>query len=292
MPSSAENRPSASQLSVIIAAYNHFEWLRLVLEGLRNQTVTGFQIVIADDGSDDVTVRQIRDYIAAHPAMNIIHVWQEDDGWRKNLALNKAVSAATGEYLCFLDADCIPAPRWAADHLALATPGTIIAGRRATLKPEWNSGMESITTLSPDWFARWRSRFLRNFTSFPPHCHPARVIRLPIINGKGLLQKRTGNLLGCNFGVFRSDLLDVNGFDERYTGPGLGEDIDLAWRMRFNGAKIYKVSHQALTIHRNHPTATFAIPGRSDNLAILEDNKRRRLTFTPYGINKVHTQDH
>ncbi len=286
MQTSVDRSLVPSQLTVIVAAYNHFEWLRLVLEGLRNQTVKGFQIVIADDGSGCDTVRLIKDYIAAHPEMNIVHVWQEDDGWRKNLALNKAVSTATGDYICFLDADCIPAPRWAADHLALATPGTIIAGRRATLKPEWNSDMEALATLPPDWFTNLRNRFIRNFTSFPPHCHPSRVIRLPIINGKGILQKQTGNLLGCNFGVYRRELLAVNGFDERYLGPGLGEDIDLAWRMRFNGAKIQKVSHQAITIHRNHPTATFSLPTRSDNVGILEGNKRQRMTFTPYGIHK------
>jgi len=228
--------------SVIIAVYNHFEWLRLVLEGLRHQSVRKFQIILADDGSDETTVKHIRQYTAGHPEMEIVHIWHEDDGWRKNIALNKAVTQASGDYLCFLDSDCIPAPNWLKDHLRLARPKTIIAGRRATFAPEMS---------------------------------------------KGMLQRTTGNLIGCNFGIYRKDLLDINGFDERYLGPGLGEDIDIAYRLRFNGCRILKVPHQALTIHRHHPTSVSTVASKTDNVAILEDTKKRRTTRPLYGIVKA-----
>lgn len=86
----------------------------------------------------------------------------------------------------------------------------------------------------------------------------------------------------------RKDLLDINGFDERYLGPGLGEDIDIAYRLRFNGCRIMKVPHQALTIHRYHTTSVSTVGSRSDNNAILEDTKRRQTIRTPYGIAKAH----
>lgn len=280
------NTISPESLSVIIATYNKFQWLRLVLEGLRNQTVKGFEIVLADDGSDNETVRQIRNYIGNHPEMRIKHIWHEDNGWRKNIALNKALAATTGSYICFLDADCIPAPEWAQDHLRLAAPKTVIAGRRATLRPEWNASLETTQTLDRRWFSRLRRRFILNAPFFPPHCHPLRVIHLPIINGKGVGQKPTGNLMGCNFGIHRKDLMEVNGFDERYLGPGIGEDIDLAYRLRHNGVRIYKASYQALTIHRNHTTAIQTVPSASDNNAILEETKRLHTTYTPFGIVK------
>ena len=273
--------------SVIIAVYNHFEWLRLVLEGLRHQSVRKFQIILADDGSDETTVKHIRQYTAGHPEMEIVHIWHEDDGWRKNIALNKAVTQASGDYLCFLDSDCIPAPNWLKDHLRLARPKTIIAGRRATFAPEMSKELETRTELPPNWFIRERLRFIRNIFRFPGHCHPDRVIHLPIIGGKGMLQRTTGNLIGCNFGIYRKDLLDINGFDERYLGPGLGEDIDIAYRLRFNGCRILKVPHQALTIHRHHPTSVSTVASKTDNVAILEDTKKRRTIRTPYGIVKA-----
>lgn len=279
--------PSKPTLSVIIAVYNHFEWLRLVLEGLRHQTVRKFQIILADDGSNDTTVNQIRRYMEMHPDMEIVHLWHEDDGWRKNIILNKAVARAEGDYLCFLDSDCIPAPDWAADHLRLATPKTVIAGRRATFAPFMSKEMETRTSLSPGWFRQERLRFIFNFRKFPAHCHPGRVIRLPILSGKGFLQRTTGNLIGCNFGIYRKDLTDINGFDERYLGPGLGEDIDIAYRLRFNGCRIMKVPHQALTLHRHHPTSVSTVKSKTDNVALLEKTKEKQIARTPYGIVKT-----
>lgn len=283
---SSRKEATNTSLTVIIATYNHFEWLRLVLEGLRHQTIGGFQIIIADDGSNPQTVEEIKGYIAAHPEMNILHLWHEDKGWRKNIILNNALRHATGDYLCFLDADCIPAPRWAEDHLRLATPGKVIAGRRATFAPWMNEQWESLEALPADWFSRLKRTFLLNYFRFPKHTHPSRVIRYPIIGGKGLMQRTTGNLLGCNFGVWKRDLLAINGFDERYLGPGLGEDIDIAWRIRFNGCSIEKVPHQAITIHRNHASAMTSVASPTDNVALLEQTKAERLTYTPYGLKK------
>lgn len=287
MPDRKNTLPS---LTVIIATYNHFEWLRLVLEGLRHQTVSGFQIIIADDGSDDNTVQAIKHYIHTHPQMNILHLWHPDRGWRKNIILNQALRHATGEYICFLDADCIPSPQWAHDHLRLARPKTVIAGRRATFAPWMNSRWENLTELTPDWFKTLRRTFLRNYFRFPAHTHPSRVIRFPIIGRKGLMQRTTGNLIGCNFGVWRDDLLAINGFDERYLGPGLGEDIDIAWRIRFNGCRIEKVPHQAITIHRNHPSAMTSVLSPTDNVALLEQSKAQHLTYTPYGLSQNTSQ--
>ena len=282
----SSHRNAFPSLTVIIAAYNHFEWLRLVLEGLRHQTVAPSQIIIADDGSNADTVDRIKQYIADHPQMHILHLWHPDEGWRKNIILNKAVAAAKGEYLCFLDADCIPAPRWAEDHLRLARPHTVIAGRRSTFAPWMNEKWEATTSLSPDWFKHLRRDFMRNYFRFPSHTHPSRIIRLSIVRGKGLLQRTTGKLIGCNFCLWRRDLLDINGFDERYLGPGLGEDIDIAWRIRFNGCSIEKVPHQAITIHRNHPSSMTSVSSPTYNPGILDQTKAERLTYTPYGINK------
>ena len=285
---STSDRSSYPSLSIIIAAYNNHRWLRLVLEGLRHQTYRKFQIIVADDGSDEHNTALLRQYMHDHPELDILHLWHEDDGWRKNIILNQAVEKAKGEYLCFLDGDCIPAPHWAEDHLRLATPKTVIAGRRATLSPAISHEIERCGELGKGWFRRMQMRFLLNIGRFPSHCHPGRILRLPIIGRKGVLQRPTGNLIGCNFGIYRKDLLDINGFDERYLGPGLGEDIDIAYRLRFNGCRIMKVPHQALTLHRYHTTSVSTVGSRSDNNAILEDTKRRQTIRTPYGITKAH----
>ena len=59
------------------------------------------------------------------------HAWHEDQGFRKTRILNAAVALAEGDYVVFLDGDCLPARRFVADHLALAEKGTFVQGRRA-----------------------------------------------------------------------------------------------------------------------------------------------------------------
>lgn len=278
----------ASSVSVIIAAYNNFKWLNLCLEGLRLQTVKGFEIIVADDGSNADTVKQLHNYMDTHPQMDIKHVWHEDDGWRKNICLNKAVMKSRGEYLLFMDADCIPAPDWLSDHLKLRRPHTIIAGRRITFAPYLSKKIESRNTLTANWWHMLQWEVLARWYKFPKRSRHGRVFRFPIIGGHGMLERYSGNLIGCNMGLWRNDLLEVNGFDERYLAAGLGEDIDLCVRMQATGCKVIKIPHQARMAHRHHQSNIYSsAPHRSDNLALLEENRTNHVTFTPFGIRKT-----
>ena len=40
--------------------------------------------------------------------LNVRHVWQPQEGFRKARLLNRAVLASSGDYLVFLDGDCVP----------------------------------------------------------------------------------------------------------------------------------------------------------------------------------------
>jgi len=42
--------------SVILSTYNSPSWLEKVLTGYNNQTYRSFEVVIADDGSDQETI--------------------------------------------------------------------------------------------------------------------------------------------------------------------------------------------------------------------------------------------
>lgn len=276
---------NASGVSVIVAAYNNFTWLRLCLEGLRLQTAKGFEIVIADDGSDSATVEGIRQYIDAHPDMAIKHVWHADKGWRKNIALNNAVRVSTGAYLIFMDADCVPAPDWMSDHLKLRRPNTIIAGRRVTLAPFQNRLFEQLTELPKGWWRKMCLTVVTQFWRFPKRSRHGRIFRFPIIFGQGLLERSSGNLIGCNMGMWRDDFFALNGFDERYLDAGLGEDIDLCIRHQARGGKVVKTPHQARMIHRYH-VSNIGSSNRSNNSQLLEHTRSEGTVFTPYGIEK------
>jgi GT2 family glycosyltransferase len=61
------------------------------------------------------------------------------------------------------------------------------------------------------------------------------------------------HLLGSNFSAYKEALIKVNGFDENYIGPGIGEDTDIEFRLRKAGYKIKSVRNLAIQYHLYHP---------------------------------------
>lgn len=269
------------EISIIISVYNDWPWLEMILTALSNQKCDGckFEVVIADDGSGS----QMTDRITAairnedYP-FPIIHVWHEDLKWRKNIILNAAVRASHGSYLLFLDGDCIPHPRWVAEHWNARLPRHVIAGRRVNL-PRGISGRLTPRKVASGYLQRslpslaWHS--LRGDGSQVENA--VRITWKPL---RRFIRIHDG-LVGCNFSIFREDLLCVNGFDERFLDPATGEDTDLEERLRRAGIAVATLKHQVTVYHKNHRAQSY---DSARNKELLEENNRGGVTYTPYGI--------
>lgn len=282
---------STPKASVVIAVYNHWEWLHLILDALAVQTEPDFEIIIADDGSDTFTTDKIEAYIASCPTRQIRHLWHDDRGWQKNIMLNKAVMAAASDYIIFLDGDCIPHHKFVADHLQLRRPHTVVAGRRVDITKTISDNLEACEVLPHNLFSHIRLQLLRNYLLTLLHGRKPerrcmrmllRTIHYPFVGGHALGKLDDHGILGCNFSIAKEDLLAVNGFDERYLDPGTGEDTDLEVRLSNFGTKIIKTSRYALVVHRCHARLPLDSP---DNAALLRDAMANHTTATPYGIN-------
>jgi len=59
-------------------------------------------------------------------------------------------------------------------------------------------------------------------------------------------------LLGCNFSCWKKDLLKINGFDEDYLSPTVGEDTDLMWRFNHFNIRFKSVRYIANVFHLYH----------------------------------------
>jgi glycosyltransferase involved in cell wall biosynthesis len=90
-------------VSVIIPAYNAAAHLGEALESLLRQTYPAAEIIVVDDGSTDGTQQVLRGY---HDSVRTIR--QENTG--AGAARNRGLSAATGKYVAFMDADDVCAP--------------------------------------------------------------------------------------------------------------------------------------------------------------------------------------
>ena len=265
--------------SVIIAIYNKFDYLRLVLAGFERQSEPDFEVILADDGSNEETVSKIRE-ISSELPFRIKHLWQEDKGFRKNRMLNRAITSASGEYIIFVDGDCVPHSGFVAEHLKYAEENVSLTGRRVNLSEKFTS------KLTPD---NVRDGFLEKNTvsliadgiagkSFD--VEKGFYTKSEFLRGK--LNSKKRGLLGCNFSATKKDLLKVNGFDERYEAPSVGEDSDIQYRFELSGINIKSLNNIAVQYHLYHKLQ----PRPQINLDLFEKVKESQLFYTPFGINK------
>ena len=91
-------------LSVVIVTHDHREAVRGALPALAAQLVDGDQLIVVDNASSDGTAETVREL--APDAMVI------EAGVNLGFAAgcNHGASAASGELLCFLNPDAVPAP--------------------------------------------------------------------------------------------------------------------------------------------------------------------------------------
>ena len=78
------------KVSLLISTYNWESALNLCLKSVLNQSVAPDEIIISDDGSTNETKRII-EYYRTISEIPIVHVWQEDKGFRLAKIRNKSI---------------------------------------------------------------------------------------------------------------------------------------------------------------------------------------------------------
>jgi glycosyltransferase involved in cell wall biosynthesis len=93
-------------VSVIMPTFNRLEYLRPAVESVFAQTLTQWELIIADDGSSADT----RAYLQSLDDPRVKVIWLAHTG-RPSAVTNVALRAARGEYVAFLDSDDLWLPK-------------------------------------------------------------------------------------------------------------------------------------------------------------------------------------
>lgn len=198
------------KISVVVTTYNWSNALKSVLDALIAQKTTHpFEIIVADDGSGIETAKMIRE-LKNRVSMPLLHIWQPNAGLERAMIKNKAILAAEGDYIIFLDGRCVPRSNFILNHLKLAETKKFIVGNHILL-----SRACTITALSemlalhrwPLW--RWCLMWLKG---------------------------RRKGIRRCHFGAWKIDLMNINGWEENLKGQ-VCEDLDINIRLLRSGVR-------------------------------------------------------
>jgi len=223
-------------ISVIIPVFNRRENLRLCLAALDKQTVPDFEVVLADDGSDDDSLGVFREFDSRFEQR---YVWHERRGVQIALCRNEGAAIARRKAFLFLDSDVLLNPAALGHYINIhaANPDVIVAGRYDWLPPQqvsvhdvhnnwerlihgdlmqWDIGGKPQGLQGPDPRGLNRNLFHSNIIQYGPYC----------------LSLFSGNLL-----VPRSVFFGVERFDDTMVGHG-GEDAEFGMRAQQKGVPV------------------------------------------------------
>jgi glycosyltransferase involved in cell wall biosynthesis len=218
-------------ISVIVATYNRPDALDAVLRSLSRQSDQDFEVIVADDGSMSDTAAVVDTWKDRLPR-RVAHVWHPDDGFRLAEIRNRAIRAANGDYCIFLDGDCLARPHFVGTHRALAEPGWFVTGNRLLLSKALSERIlkESLQpeqwTLADWWDLRQAGEIKRLAPLLSLSLGPLRRLRTRDWRGAQ----------GCNLGIWRADLLAVDGFEGAFASWGR-EDSDILIRLMHAGLR-------------------------------------------------------
>lgn len=94
--------------SIVMAAYNAADTIEEAIASARAQTLGDFELIVIDDGSTDRTPAILDQLGREDPRLRVIH--QANAG--ANPTRNRALAAARGEFVTFLDSDDLKLPTY------------------------------------------------------------------------------------------------------------------------------------------------------------------------------------
>jgi glycosyltransferase involved in cell wall biosynthesis len=258
-------------ISVIVTTFNRPDALGAVLDALHRQGDRDFEVVIADDGSDEPTADLIKQRAAAFGS-RLLHVWQPHQGFRAGEMRDRGILASHGDYCVFLDGDCIPRPDFVAQHRALAEPGYFVTGNRILLSCDLTARVLREGLEPGDWtLGTWTGHLVRGKAN-----RVIPIVQLPLGPLRKLRPRRWWGARSCNLAVWRNDLDRVDGFDTAFVGWGR-EDSDLMLRLVHSGVRRKSGSFATGVLHLWHPPEDYSrVPTNDAMLRTVEATRAVR----------------
>lgn len=258
--------------SLIISTYNWPEALRLCLLSVKEQSVLPGEVIVADDGSTAQTAELIETIRQTFP-VKLIHIWQEDEGFRLSKIRNKAIAISSYDYVIQIDGDLLLHKHFIKDHLAMRKRGTFVAGSRVLMNKQLSDKLVHLQKPSVDIFQSGLTNICNRFSiGWLSRCMADRYRNQDIFT-----------LRGCNMAFWKEDLVRVNGYNEVFHAWGR-EDNEIAVRLLNSGLKKRAIKFGGVVFHIFHPEADRTRFQETDGL--LLNSMLHKSVYCTQGLNQ------
>jgi len=268
------------EATLIISVYTNTIALKAVLDSIKKQSWKDFEILVSEDGESDV----MKEFLSAYPfEQTWKHLCQEDLGWRKNRALNRAILAAKSDYFVFIDGDCVLHPRFMEMHHRFSKGNRILAGKRIKLNASLTQDV-LLQKMAPLNIQEYLIKHLFSLRKKGFRFQEEGIFINPdsLLGLIPRLRKMT-QLKGCNMSFSRISALAINGFDEDYIRPAIGEDIDLVWRFEKAGFELFSLRNLAVQYHLHHMEHW---SDQKENIQLMKERQEANRYICLNGIEK------
>ena len=130
-------------ISVIIPAHNAADTLVRCLRAVTAQDDADYEVIVIDDGSTDATSAVLGKF-------DVVHLSNTTQAGPA-ISRNRGADAATGAYLVFTDADCVPPTHWLSDIRKWLEVAPVVAG--TYFPAPWQGALGRFANL--DWYLYW-----------------------------------------------------------------------------------------------------------------------------------------
>ena len=257
-------------VSLIISTYNRPDALFRVLESVELQTKIPDEIIIADDGSDDMTKKCITDF-NKFSTLKLIHSWQNDKGFRAAKSRNKAIAKSSCDYIILVDGDMILHNKFIEDHIHHAELGFFVQGSRVLINKQITNKilencLSSFSFLSKGISNRKNAIYSVFFAKF-------------FVKKKNYIK----GIKTCNFAFYKKDCIEINGFNNYFEGWGR-EDTEFVVRLLNKGINRKNIHFNLIQFHLWHKNSSRNL--LHHNEAILLNSINNSLDWCENGISK------
>ena len=260
------------KISVIISAHRKGRELECVLTGYAVQTRRPDQIIVAQDGHDPAIGAAIEAVRRQGWQLPLLHQSQDQRGFGKYRAVNRAILSASGDVLLFTDGDCIPRNDFIASYLRLMARGIFLAGGSHISIPEDYHLRNDLLVAVGDQSV-FEHRYLRSIPGFRKSATRLTRNRL-LARTLDLLTPRDA-FSGSNSCAWRDDVLEVGGFDEAMAYGG--GDLNIGLRLNHIGVRGLRARHSLVSLHLDHGRSYYCAEKERANHAWNRQVRQQRM---------------